>query len=174
MPVDNKQEQAFLEDQLAQIARKAARLQNASDASDSSLERQGLQSRAQTIELQRDLLRTMLAECASGSALSLEGMILHRLKVLQDQSRRVARNWRRGHPTPPDYWAIETKRGVLVDLLNRYRTWRNEHRDPDGSRTTDRQRQQAFLSASSSWSCSTSRNAYPWCLSENDSTCSPR
>jgi hypothetical protein len=170
MSVDNQQAQAFLEDQLTQTARKVARLQNAADACDSSLERQGLQSRVQTIELQRDLLQTILAECASGSVISLEGIILHRLKVLQDQSGRVSRNWRRGHRTPPEYWAIETKHGNLVDLLNRYRIWRNEHSDSDGYRATDRQRQGTFVGASASQPCSTSRNAYPWCLSENGST----
>lgn len=155
---------------MTQTARKAAHLQNAADACNSPMERQGLQSRAQTLELQRDLLQTILAECTSGSVISLEGVILHRLKVLQDQSRRVASNWRRGHPTPPEYWAIETKRGVLVDLLNHYRIWRNEHRDSDGYCATDRKRQQAILSSSSSWSCSTSQNAYPWCLSDNNNT----
>lgn len=170
MSVDNKQAQAFLEDQLTQTAHKAERFQNAADACNSSLERQSLQSRTQTIEFQRDLLQTILAECTSGSVLSLEGIILHRLKVLQDQSRRGAQNWRRGHPTSPDYWAIETTHGILVDLLNHYRIWRNEHSDSDGYRATDRQPRGTFLGASASHPCSTSRNAYPWCLSENGST----
>jgi len=132
MPVDNQQEQAFLEDQLAQMVRIVARLQNAFDACQSPLERQGLQSMIKDAEAHRDQLQSMLTECASGAAVSLEGIVLYRLKQLQDQSRRQAQNWCRGRPTPPEYWAIEARRGALVDLLNRYRIWRNHHGDSVG------------------------------------------
>jgi hypothetical protein len=169
MPIDGKQEQAFLEDQLAQLVRKVARLQNASSSCTSPLEQQGLQSRMQSTEVQRDLLEAMMAERASGAAMSLDGAILYRLKKLQDQSRRTAHDWRRGGPTPTEYWAIDARRGLLVDLLNRYHDWQYDQGISLGYRFTDRLSRHTFLGASSSISRSASREAYPWYLPANHS-----
>ena len=166
MSGDDKRGQAFLEDQLAQIARQAARLQHASDACQSVLERQGLQSRVQTIALHRDLLKGILAECVGGSGIPLEGVIQHRLKDLEDQSRRPVPYWRRGHPVPSSYWELETRRGILLDLQNRYHIWRNHNSRVRGYGETDQPTRQAFPRASFSLSHSAFRESYPWYLSE--------
>jgi hypothetical protein len=111
--------------------------------------------------LQRDLLKEISAECVGGSGIPLEGVILHRLKELRGQSRRSMHHWRRGHPVPSSYWALETRRGILLDLLNRYHIWRNHNSNVKGYGETDQSTRQAFPRASFSSSHSVFRESYP-------------
>jgi len=121
--------QAFLEDRLAQIERKAARLQSACDSCTSALERQGLRRMKDMVGVQRELVEGILADYARGSAASLEGLILYRLKQLQDLGGSGAYRWRCGQPTTAEYWQIEVRREALIMLLSRYRDWRTYQPD---------------------------------------------
>lgn len=118
-----QRERDFLRDYLAQAQHKVQRLASARIACQDCLEAEGLARMQHQAQLEVDTLADLLARQMSDDALSLDALLLRRARSLQREAQRESHGWRRGHPTPADYWDAESQLAFVLGLLRRYHAW---------------------------------------------------
>ena len=112
----------FLHTQMHTAEHRIERLQSALEACGDCLEKEGLQAMLRNAQIERDLLQELLQN-NSDSADALEAHLIAAIEHSNEELRRLAPTWQRGHPTPSAYWDAELRQVVLTDLLGRLHAW---------------------------------------------------
>ncbi|MBI5957532.1 MAG: BON domain-containing protein [Chloroflexi bacterium] len=110
----------FLREQAAETDHKITRLRNALETCHDDLEANGLTTMLHTAEMERDLLRDLLASQSGDEAVSLEAAIMQMASRFRQQAAQLSDQWQRGQSTPPAYWDAEAKQAFLLNLLRRF------------------------------------------------------
>lgn len=119
-----QQERVFLDEQLVEVRRKIARLENVRSGCHDCAEANGLDAFLSAATAERRLIEDLIArEENEQPSLTLSAAIMARIRQLGAQRASAAQRWRRGRPTPPAYWETANERTVLEQLLRRWNAW---------------------------------------------------
>lgn len=118
-----KSERGFLQRQIAVTTRKLRRLESARDACRDSLEREGLERTLQSVQDEQAILKDLLARLQQEDAPPLEAVIIEEIKAHNRAAQRAAHQWRRGAPTPDQYWDAENRYILFGRLLRQFHAW---------------------------------------------------
>jgi hypothetical protein len=117
---ESKRETEFLQEQVREAERKVARQHEALTACTDCLEAEGLQQLLHNAQMERDLLRDLLKQQTGAESVSLEALIMQRANRLHDRAASLSGHWKRGQPTPPEYWEAENQRNFLLEILRHF------------------------------------------------------
>lgn len=127
-----KSERDFLQEQIDAITHKLRRLEGALNACRDCLEREGLERTLHTVQDEHAILKDLLARLQRDDAPPLEAMIMERRKTHNGAAQRAAHQWRRGAPTPDQYWDAENRYMLFGRLLRQLHAWQAGQVDDSG------------------------------------------